>query len=53
MDRGVRRSGLDTREDTVAERCLVVLNEEKVERSHRAYVIPITMKNYFNIKKQF
>lgn len=47
----VLRSKLDTREDTIAERCLVVLNEEKFERSHLAYVIPLTMKNYFIIKK--
>lgn len=50
MAEGVVRSKLDTREDTIAERCLVVLNEEKVERSHRAYVILLTMKNYFNIE---
>lgn len=51
MARGVLRSKLDTREDTIAERCMVVLNEGKVERSHRVYKIPLTMKNYFNIKK--
>lgn len=53
MAGGVLRSKLDTREYAIAERCLVVLNEEKLERSHRAYVIPLTMKNYFNINKSF
>lgn len=43
MAEGVLRSKLDTREDTIAERCLVVLNEEKIERSHRVYVIPLTI----------
>lgn len=51
MAGGVLRSKLDTREDTIAERCLVVLNEEQFERSHLAYVIHLTMKNYFIINK--
>lgn len=46
------KSKLDTREDTVAERCLVVLNEDKFERSHLAYVISNDGK-LFQYKKIF
>lgn len=51
MARGVLRSTLDTGEDAIAERFLVVLNEEKIERSHRVYVIPLTIKTISTYQK--
>lgn len=53
MAEGVLRSKLDTREDTIAEKCLVVLTKEKVERSHGANVIPLTMKIISTLNKNF